>query len=268
MTHNGVQQYAPLQQYAILTPVQSYAPIPSQSSIAKEHLILLDMRDRIPDMVESFYNNDERILLNSRLKPLSWASVVDNVDVSLAINYITNHEQGAKYNACQMTKSLKLSKNNRVCLGDSFDAFQGLEIPCVNPETDIESVTLSIGIPIPTQAELSRMASDENGLGSERFNYLFYSASGQDKDNAKILYFPLKKLTGLKSRYVSFYDCPVLLNTDNSNLTYSVEVKYTASHLAPQGHQVVQLHYLKFKEYMRTNIRLCHNVFYQRKEVN
>ncbi len=140
-----------------------------------------------------------------------------------------------RYNSVRVTTYTHLSKENRIKLGKNYDAFCGIEISCNNPETDIDYVIL----------------------------YVNFSGHGSNIINPPKKYTILKTIKDLKSNYVSFFECPLLLIAEPF-VDFSIEVKYNTSKVIMNDNtftRAVKLHWLYCDKDIRTHASSNFNFF-------
>lgn len=209
--------------------------------------VINNVLDTMSILYEKFYSS---LSLSNDIKSVNMLSNVDNCDNLGLLISISNFPG---FNTVLTTKYVKLSKNFRVGLTRNCDALEGIEIACVNPKEDIESVTLfgSFFIPNDDKDLKSLLNFNPKQHFSSLPEYVF------DEKRGKMFYFPIKKITNFDSNYVKFFDCPILLCAEMFT-PLSIEVKYKSS---IDFLKIVGLKHLTFTSKLREHIIMNHSLF-------
>jgi hypothetical protein len=167
----------------------------------------------------------------NEVKALDWVSHVDNNDRLMPLLYLDSHPKGYQYNGIKIVDHFNLSKNNRIKIQRSADLFNGISIACIDPVTDIKSVTLYACIEAPKK----------NG----DLNVLNYVTKDHNLpfDENNLHHFPLKVIENPQSNYVQFYKLPILLSNLDHFSDLSIGIEYTDTLKVPAGRHNVGLHY-------------------------
>ena len=198
--------------------------------------MLSDTLTRVTDYLSDFfdrkYNSDVNHKLYENIRDIDWLSPIDHSDAIAALVYITRATN--EYNAVTMTPHFKLSKHNRINISKSYDVFHNISIACIDPLTDIDSVTLYVQIILPKLSILKDIqpfdAAKYFSKADCTFNNIWFDKSKYDTH-----YIPIKKIINPSSKCVQFYKHPIFLITD-PNIAFSIEVQYKTRIGAPNIH--------------------------------
>lgn len=111
-----------------------------------------------------------------------------------------------KYNCCASRRRCELSEDFLARIPRDSDAFDSIMIPCVDPEVDIEWVTLLAGKDLPKDKR--------DSLGGE---YIFHESSCRN------VLVPIKTMTDVKSNVISFASHPI---PTHPRVDFWVQIKY------------------------------------------
>jgi len=230
-----------------------------QSKITPTKKILDEICDKIAQQYKSFLSSDRRQPLMNQIKEIDMLSPIDSQDPLSLLIAMEQHSQGQRYNTVRMMKYSKLSKQSRITLDKSFDALTGIKIACFNPQIDIQSVTLYAAITLPKQEEISKINSfDPIEYFTSETSPLYKLC--YNKETCDVHYVPIRTIYHPHSNYIKFFNCPLLLCSENM-VSFSIEVKFNNSLKIPPGQNIIGLDYLMFQQSVRMEAQQKHSLF-------
>ena len=159
---------------------------------------------------------------------------------------LRTHKEGNLYNSIFSPMTANLDNIGKIRLDKGYDALQSLEISCVNPSTDIESVSLLAKISLPKNYSYEqKLKYTKDILSGNKIEFPpeFYRLDTEFVE----FYFPIKTVDELYSNWITFSDdinIPLILRY--SIAEYYIQVKFTNNHIIPVNETPIKLNYLIF----------------------
>lgn len=215
----------------------------------QEHIFVDMITKELQNIMEQTYSN--RKSLNSEIKyPITFfPSPKDHFLINLI--RMQTHPDNSLYNSVLSPVITNLSKKCRIGIPRQYDALQSIELSCINPVSDIESITLYAGIGLPIKYNNEDKLNWTRKMISEdlcEYPNEFYS-----QESCKYFYIPVKTITNIESNLINFFDTPILL-CRSFFISYSIQVNYTNNIKSHVHDFPIKLNYLLFEQTFRNKV--------------
>lgn len=219
----------------------------SDNSSSSESSSSSDLSGEIIQIIKDnyFLNNEIKLFAISTLfissinKPIS------------SLYHLISYSESTPYNSVAISELADL-RNKCIYFSRHYDALQSIEISCVNPATDILSVTLFACVSIPSSYDKKETDKWIKVL-VERKNVEYPNEFYSPFVQFTVHEFPVKIITKFDTNKVEFFDTPLLL-CKATTIGYYVKINYSDTIKYPKD-MAVKINYLMVNSDIRR--KLC-----------